>query len=107
MQYTPEKLCVNSLEDERRRKFGRRSATPEHQDARGQLRNLENVTATRYMYHDLPFTHEKYDPLAVVNKLMNGAQNGVIAKNDRCCGESGTLAAARPDVSTQARFRRA
>ncbi len=48
------------------------------------------------MYHDLPFTHEKYDPLAVVNKLMNGAQNGVIAKNDRCCGESGTLAAARP-----------
>jgi Fe-S oxidoreductase len=26
--------------------------------------------------------------------------------NDRCCGESGTLAVARPDVSTQVRFRK-
>jgi Fe-S oxidoreductase len=26
--------------------------------------------------------------------------------NDRCCGESGTLAATRPDISTQVRFRK-
>ena len=27
-------------------------------------------------------------------------------KTDRCCGESGTLAVSRPDVSTQVRFRK-
>ena len=27
-------------------------------------------------------------------------------KSDRCCGESGTLAVSRPDVSTQIRFRK-
>jgi Fe-S oxidoreductase len=30
----------------------------------------------------------------------------LIAKNDRCCGESGTLAVTRPDISTQVRFRK-
>ena len=29
-----------------------------------------------------------------------------IKKNDRCCGESGTLAVTRPDISTQVRFRK-
>jgi Fe-S oxidoreductase len=29
-----------------------------------------------------------------------------VALNDRCCGESGTLAVARPDISTQVRFRK-
>jgi Fe-S oxidoreductase len=37
---------------------------------------------------------------------MNSAQNGRIALNERCCGESGTLAVARPDISTQVRFRK-
>ena len=27
-------------------------------------------------------------------------------RNDRCCGESGTLAVTRPDISTQVRFRK-
>ena len=27
-------------------------------------------------------------------------------KTDRCCGESGTLAVTRPDISTQIRFRK-
>jgi Fe-S oxidoreductase len=27
-------------------------------------------------------------------------------KTDRCCGESGTLAVTRPDISTQVRFRK-
>jgi Fe-S oxidoreductase len=29
-----------------------------------------------------------------------------VAKNERCCGESGTLAVTRPDISTQVRFRK-
>ena len=49
---------------------------------------------------------KKYDPLNVVNTLMNSAQNGSIDKNERCCGESGTLAVTRPDISTQVRFRK-
>jgi Fe-S oxidoreductase len=49
---------------------------------------------------------KKHDPLTVVNTLMNGAQNGAITKNERCCGESGTLAITRPDISTQVRFRK-
>jgi FAD/FMN-containing dehydrogenase/Fe-S oxidoreductase len=68
---------------------------------------LENVTGTRYMYHDPCHSPmKKYDPLSVVNSLMNSERNGTIAKNERCCGESGTLALTRPDVSTQVRFRK-
>jgi FAD/FMN-containing dehydrogenase/Fe-S oxidoreductase len=68
---------------------------------------LENVTGTRYMYHDPCHSPiKKYDPIALVNSLMNSERNGTIAKNDRCCGESGTLAVTRPDVSTQVRFRK-
>ena len=37
---------------------------------------------------------------------MNSSANGPIGKNDRCCGESGTFAVARPDISTQVRFRK-
>jgi Fe-S oxidoreductase len=64
---------------------------------------LEGLTGARYMYHDPCHTPMKtYAPLKVVNTLM-----GVdVALNDRCCGESGTLAATRPDVSTQVRFRK-
>jgi FAD/FMN-containing dehydrogenase/Fe-S oxidoreductase len=68
---------------------------------------LENVTGVRYMYHDPCHSPmKKYDPLTVVNTLMNSARNGSIEKNDRCCGESGTLAVTRPDISTQVRFRK-
>src|SRR5580658_1901853 len=68
---------------------------------------LENVTGVRYMYHDPCHSPmKKYDPLKVVNTLMNSARNGSIEKNDRCCGESGTLAITRPDISTQVRFRK-
>jgi Fe-S oxidoreductase len=68
---------------------------------------LEGVTGTRYMYHDPCHSPMKsHDPLKVVNSLLNDARNGRIEKNDRCCGESGTLAITRPDVSTQVRFRK-
>jgi Fe-S oxidoreductase len=68
---------------------------------------LESVTGVKYMYHDPCHTPMKsYDPLKVVNALMNEQINGQIKKNDRCCGESGTFAISRPDVSTQVRFRK-
>jgi Fe-S oxidoreductase len=68
---------------------------------------LENVTGVRYLYHDPCHSPmKKHDPLKVVNTLMNSSKNGDIAKNDRCCGESGTLAMTRPDISTQVRFRK-
>jgi FAD/FMN-containing dehydrogenase/Fe-S oxidoreductase len=68
---------------------------------------LEGVTGQRYMYHDPCHSPMKsHDALKVVNTLMNDARNGRIEKNDRCCGESGTLAITRPDVSTQVRFRK-
>jgi Fe-S oxidoreductase len=68
---------------------------------------LEGVTGTRYMYHDPCHSPMKaHAPLKVVNALMNEDVNGRIVNNDRCCGESGTLAVARPDISTQVRFRK-
>ena len=64
---------------------------------------LEGITGTRYMYHDPCHSPMKsYQPIKVVNELM-----GVpVAQNERCCGESGTLAATRADISTQVRFRK-
>ncbi|MGZ8265515.1 MAG: FAD-binding and (Fe-S)-binding domain-containing protein, partial [Burkholderiales bacterium] len=64
---------------------------------------LDGVNGVRYMYHDPCHTPmKKYQPLKVVNELMNQP----VALNDRCCGESGTLATSRPDISTQVRFRK-
>jgi FAD/FMN-containing dehydrogenase/Fe-S oxidoreductase len=64
---------------------------------------LQGVTGTRYMYHDPCHTPMKtYKPLEVTNKLMGTD----VALNDRCCGESGTFAAARPDIATQVKFRK-
>ncbi len=64
---------------------------------------LQGVTGVRYMYHDPCHTPMKtYQPLKVVNQLM-GTE---VTPNDRCCGESGTLAVTRPDISTQVRFRK-
>jgi Fe-S oxidoreductase len=68
---------------------------------------LEGVTGTRYMYHDPCHSPMKQqDPLKTVNALIATADAVAIEKNDRCCGESGTFAVARPDVSTQVRFRK-
>ncbi len=64
---------------------------------------LGGVTGVRYMYHDPCHTPMKtYQPMKVVNALM-GAD---VTQNERCCGESGTLATTRPDISTQVRFRK-
>jgi FAD/FMN-containing dehydrogenase/Fe-S oxidoreductase len=69
---------------------------------------LDGVSGMRYMYHDPCHTPIKtMDPVKLVNQLMGSEKNGYkIEKNDRCCGESGTLAVTRPDISTQVRFRK-
>ena len=68
---------------------------------------LENVTGTRYLYHDPCHTPIKqHDPMKVVNTLINSKVNGRVLKSDRCCGESGTFAVTRPDIATQVRFRK-
>jgi FAD/FMN-containing dehydrogenase/Fe-S oxidoreductase len=68
---------------------------------------LAGVAGVRYMYHDPCHSPMKQqDPLATVNALIETADHVRIETNERCCGESGTLAIARPDVSTQVRFRK-
>lgn len=42
------------------------------------------------------------DPLKTVKALVGNA----VVKSDRCCGTAGTLAAGRPEISTQIRFRK-
>ena len=64
---------------------------------------LDGVQGVRYMYHDPCHTPMKLqDPMKTVKSLVG---EGTI-KTDRCCGESGTLAVTRPDISTQVRFRK-
>jgi FAD/FMN-containing dehydrogenase/Fe-S oxidoreductase len=68
---------------------------------------LEGVGGVRYMYHDPCHTPMKQqDPLKTVNALITTADGQKVEKNDRCCGESGTLGVGRPDISTQIRFRK-
>ena len=64
---------------------------------------IEGVTGVKYMYHDPCHTPMKtYAPLKVTNALMNTE----VALNDRCCGESGSFAVARPDIATQVKMRK-
>ncbi len=62
---------------------------------------VNDASGVRYMYHDPCHTPIKTaQPLGVVNALMGGN----VPLSERCCGESGTLAMTRPDISTQVRF---
>ncbi len=64
---------------------------------------LEGAKGVRYMYHDPCHTPMKLqEPMKTVRALVG---DGAV-KSDRCCGESGTLAVSRPDISTQVRFRK-
>ena len=56
-----------------------------------------------YLYHEPCHNPMKLqDSLKTVKALVGDA----VLKNDRCCGESGTLGVTRPDISTQVRFRK-
>ena len=64
---------------------------------------LDGVAGQQYLYHDPCHTPIKTtQPIKVVNELMG--QN--VPLSDRCCGESGTFATARPDIATQVKFRK-
>lgn len=69
---------------------------------------LEGVGGEQYLYHDPCHTPMKtHAPLKVANALLGGSpEHSVVQLSDRCCGESGTLAVTRPDISTQVRFRK-
>ncbi|MGB3288832.1 MAG: FAD/FMN-binding oxidoreductase [Burkholderiaceae bacterium] len=65
--------------------------------------DIHGVQGVRYMYHDPCHTPMKLqDPMKTVKALVGDSA----IKTDRCCGESGTLAVSRPDISTQVRFRK-
>ena len=65
---------------------------------------LDGVAGVQYLYHDPCHTPMKtYQPVKVAETLL-----GQPARlSDRCCGESGTLGTARPDIANQLRFRKA
>jgi FAD/FMN-containing dehydrogenase/Fe-S oxidoreductase len=56
-----------------------------------------------YLYHDPCHSPMKLqEPMKTVKALVGPN----VLKNERCCGESGTLGVTRPDISTQVRFRK-
>ncbi len=65
--------------------------------------SLDGVEGSQYLYHDPCHTPMKtHDPIKVASTLMGTD----VKLSDRCCGEAGTLAVSRPDISTQLRFRK-
>ncbi|MFA9439982.1 DUF3683 domain-containing protein [Uliginosibacterium sp. sgz301328] len=66
---------------------------------------LDGISGVRYMYHEPCHTPMKLqDGTKTTNQLLKLADGSRVEKTDRCCGEAGTLAVARPDISTQVRF---
>jgi FAD/FMN-containing dehydrogenase/Fe-S oxidoreductase len=64
---------------------------------------LTTTGNTKYLYHDPCHTPMKqYSPVKVASTLMGQD----VLLSDRCCGEAGTFAVARPDIATQVRFRK-
>jgi FAD/FMN-containing dehydrogenase/Fe-S oxidoreductase len=64
---------------------------------------IKGVQGTRYLYHE-----PCHAPMRTMSgiKVVNALVGQPVALSERCCGESGTLAVTRPDVSTQVRFRK-
>jgi Fe-S oxidoreductase len=59
--------------------------------------------AGSFLFHDPCHSPMKLqDPLKTVKALLGDK----VIQSERCCGEAGTLALNRPDVSTQVRFRK-
>ncbi len=64
---------------------------------------LEGVNGRRYLYHDPCHSPIKTrDPVAMARELLDAP----VKLADRCCGEAGTFAVARPDIAAQVRFRK-
>lgn len=64
---------------------------------------MEGVDGVQYLYHEPCHTPMKtYESTSVAATLLGQE----VTLNDRCCGEAGTFATARPDIATQVRFRK-
>ncbi len=64
---------------------------------------LEGVEGVEYMYHDPCHSPMKtHEPSRVAAALMGQP----VLLSERCCGEAGTFAVARPDIANQVRFRK-
>ena len=64
---------------------------------------MQGVEGQTYMYNDPCHSPMKtYDPMKVTNSLLG--QEALLS--DRCCGESGTFAAGRPDIASQVKMRK-
>ena len=65
--------------------------------------SFNNHGKVKYLYHDPCHSPMKtHQPLDVVSKLTQQT----VPLSNRCCGEAGTFAVARPDIATQVRFRK-
>jgi len=63
----------------------------------------ENGDGNGYLFHDPCHSPMKLqEPMKTVKALLGDN----VLKNERCCGESGTLGVTRPDIATQVRFRK-
>ena len=64
---------------------------------------VENLSGRPYLYHDPCHSPMKTrDPVQVAAGLLGAP----VAASDRCCGEAGTFAVARPDIASQVRLRK-
>ncbi len=64
---------------------------------------MDGVGGTKYLYHEPCHTPMKHhNGTDVASKLMGKE----VVLSDRCCGESGTFAVARPDVAAQVKHRK-
>jgi Fe-S oxidoreductase len=64
---------------------------------------MESVDGVQYLYHEPCHTPMKtYQSTTVAAELLGQE----VTLSDRCCGEAGSFAVARPDIATQVRFRK-
>jgi len=65
--------------------------------------HLDGVPGVQYLYHEPCHTPMKtYSSTGVAGKLLGQE----VLLSDRCCGEAGTFAVARPDIASQVRSRK-
>jgi Fe-S oxidoreductase len=64
---------------------------------------LDDSTGRKYLYHA-----PCHDPMKQSDgtEVARDILKSEVILSDRCCSEAGTLAVARPDISTQLRFRK-
>jgi len=66
--------------------------------------SLDGVPGVQYLYHDPCHSPMKtHAPKKVTETLVGQG----VTMSDRCCGEAGTFAVARPDIATQVRVKKA